>query len=831
MNTLITLAEAWWPLYAVHMIEVSLFILLVWAVDRSLTLETRLRYALYLLALAKVFVPPVLAIPIPAFLILSTNVAVDDPFYSGVVSDANSFSTVAVTTLPPAFYLFCLWILSVLVWAGVALWKNAAFHRMLKSAIPVELAPEIASLNGTRNLKVYSKSSLPSPTLVGLERPRLYLPSNWSSWSPDELRGVVRHELAHFERRDIYVLILQAVATALFCTNPLIWLLNRKLMYLRELRCDEAVLRETYLTPAEYGRLLLDFVDRRPAPSALTLYLIERETTLKARFEHLLSYKEGEMKRSKWQLVIVLIVGLMVVPFSIRKAYTQNDGGTQVSKSAADGKKAEITPHREVKAVSGHVDSNDVLPIVYDTKEVDVKPHPVQIFGPDYPEEALNSKIDGEVHLKFIVNVDSSVSDVTVLKGPEIFLKAATDAALQWRFRPAMHRGKVVPAWMIMPIGFSLTADLDGKALHAKATKHSSAELPEPQAAPAEFNNGSSDKIYEFWSVDERSVVTHSVEPVYPDAAQKAGLTGSVFMKFKVNVDGSVSHINVMKGKAIFHEAAINAISQYRFHPAKHEGELVPVWMTIPIRFKLSNPNAVPPPDSSDAGADKVLPFWDVDVKPVNLNSHAVRPNYPDSAKEAGLTGNVFLKFKINVDGSVSDVQVMKGDEVFRQSAIGAVRQFRFNPAELDGKPVPVWMTQRIAFALPENQDEAATDSSGIDGNEVFEISEVHVMPVHLNPNDVRPDYPGVARKAGLTGRVKLKFKVNVNGSVSDVHVLEGDEIFRNPAIDAVTQFRYKPAERDGNTVPVWITLPFKFVLPEEQEDAVPETVEPGVGD
>ncbi len=120
MNTLITLAEAWWPLYATHMIEVSLFILLVWAVDRWLTLETRLRYALYLLALAKVFVPPVLAIPIPAFLVFSTNVAVDNPVYSGVASEAIAVSPAAVSTLSAAFYLFCLWILSVLVWTGVA---------------------------------------------------------------------------------------------------------------------------------------------------------------------------------------------------------------------------------------------------------------------------------------------------------------------------------------------------------------------------------------------------------------------------------------------------------------------------------------------------------------------------------------------------------------------------------------------------------------------------------------------------------------------------------------------------------------------------------------
>ncbi len=722
MNTLINLAEAWWPLYAVHMIEVSLFILLVWAVDRWLTLETRLRYALYLLALAKVLVPPVFAIPIPEFLVFSTNVTVDAPVYSGVVSEAIAVSPAQVPTLPPAFYLFCLWTLSVLVWAGVAVWKNAAFRRTLKSAAPVvDLAPKIASLNAPGNLNVFSKPTLPSPILVGLVRPRLYLPSKWSSWSPDELRGVVRHELVHYERRDIYVLILQAVATALFCANPLIWLLNRRLIYIRELRCDEAVLSETDLTPAEYGRLLLGFVDRRPAPSALTLYLIERETTLKARFEHLLNYKEGEMKRSKWQLAIPILILLMIAPFSIREAYTQNDGGTQVSKSAADGKKAEITPHREVKAVSGHVDSNDVLPIVYDTKEVDVKPHPVQIFGPDYPEEALNSKIDGEVYLKFIVNVDSSVSEVTVLKGPEIFHKAATDAALQWRFRPAKHRGEVVPAWIIMPIGFSLTADPDGKALHAKATKHSSAELPEPQAAPAESNNGSSDKIYEFWSVDERPVVTHSVEPVYPDAAQKPGLTGSVFLKFKVNVHGMVSDVRVLKvsvhgpvsnggprGNA-FRQPAIDALSQYRFKPAEHEGRPVPVWMTHRIKFQLPKQKAVPSPDKSDIGGDKVFEFWSVDEKPVL--THSVPPIYPDLALRAGLKGNVFLRLKVNADGTVSDIKVLKGQAIFRKPATDALSQFRFKPAELGGKPVPVWMALRLVFRPPARQVAPTPDS------------------------------------------------------------------------------------------------------------------------
>ena len=301
MDALIRLAETWWPLYAVHFAEVSLFILLVWIVDRWMTLDTRLRYVLYLLALAKMFVPPFYAIPMPEFLTVSDDVPIG-PVYAGVFSEAEIVAPVQVAPLPLAFYLFCLWTISVVVWAGVTLWKNAAFHRVLSLAVPVDLTRKVGSLSEARDLKVYAKASLRSPLLVGILKPRLYLPSHWSSWSPEELRGVVAHELAHRDNRDIWVLIFQAIATALFCVNPLVWLLNRRLTFLRELRCDEAVLRETNLTPAEYGRLLFGFVDKRPALSAL--YFNERGTALKKRLEHVLNFKEDNVKRAKWQLAI-----------------------------------------------------------------------------------------------------------------------------------------------------------------------------------------------------------------------------------------------------------------------------------------------------------------------------------------------------------------------------------------------------------------------------------------------------------------------------------------------------------------------------------------------
>ena len=703
MNTLIHLAETWWPLYAVHMVEVSLFILLVWAVDRWLTLETRLRYALYLLALAKVFVPPVLAIPIPAFLVSPATVALDEPVYSGVVSGAVAVSPEPVTTFPPAFYLFCLWTLSVLVWTGVALWKNAAFRRTLRSANPVDLASEVPSLNAPRNLEVFSKTDLPSPILVGLMRPRLFLPRKWSSWTSEELRGVVRHELAHFERRDIHVLVFQAVATALFGANPLIWLLNRRLIYLRELRCDEAVLRETRLTPAEYGRLLLGLVDRRTAPRALTVFFTDRGTTLKKRLEHVLRFKEGRIKRSKRQLAVLILVGLAIVPLSIREAYTQMDSEPQSSISAVHGKTADPEKHQTAESSPGVVDSTEVVSVVYDIEEVDEKPHPVQIFAPNYPEDALHSKIDGVVLLKFIVNVDGSVSDVTALKGPEVFHKAAIEAALLWRFRPAKLRGKVVPAWSTMPIGFSRKTEEKARSI-------------DPVYAKLE-------KGFEFGAVvDVKPIIIQFVPPVYPDVAQKAAPEVNVFLKFRVNVDGLVSDVRVLgvrvKGPEreswqtddTFRRPAIDAISKYRFIPARHEGKAVPVWMTHQISFKLPEHGAAQSIEKSDPGGERVYEFWDVDVKPVVM--HAVAPAYPDQALKAGLSGNVFLKFKVNVDGSVSDVRNLRGQVIFVKPAIDAISQFRFKPAQRKGKPVAVWMAQRIAFALPENQDETVSDTS-----------------------------------------------------------------------------------------------------------------------
>ena len=780
MDVLIRLAEAWWPLYAVHFVEVSLFILVIWTVDRWMTLDTRLRYVLYLLALVKVFVPPFYAIPLPEFLTFLYYAPPDGvsigPAYAGVVSGDEVVAPVQVAPLPLAFYLFCLWTISVLVWAGVMLWKNAAFHRALSLAMPVDLAREVGSLDRARDMKVYAKASLRSPLLVGIVKSRLYLPTRWSSWSPEELRGVVAHELAHRDNRDIWVLIFQAIATALFCVNPLIWLLNRRLTFLRELRCDEAVLRETNLTPAEYGRLLFGFVDRRPALSAL--YFNERGTALKKRLEHVLNFTEDNVKRSKWQLAIPILIGLAIVPFSIREAYTQS---------------------------SPDADSSKVLEFFM----VEVKPKVLHSVKFVHPEEAIRDSLEGKVFLKFIVNVDGSVSDVRVLRGPEVFHQAAIDAISQYRFKPAEHNGKPVAVWMTQPVMF---------------------QLPKQQTTPPASGDADSSKVLAFYMVEVKPKVLHAVKPVHPEEAIRDSLEGKVFLKFIVNVDGSVSDVRVLKGPEIFRQAAIDAALQFQFKPAEHNGKPVAVWMTQPISFRLPKQQSTPPA-SGDADSSKVLEFFMVEVKPKVL--HSVKFVHPEEAIRDSLEGKVFLKFIVNVDGSVSDVRVLRGPEVFHQAAIDAISQYRFKPAEHNGKPVAVWMTQPVNFQLPKQQTRQAPRSSRYVpptasgqislkknfSSEVRPIFKVEVKPKLLH--EVLPVYPKEALENKVEGRVPLRYVVNVDSSVSGVKVLKSSgtidrKDFQQAAIDAVSQFRYKPAEHNGKPVAVWIIRMIRFRLPKE---------------
>ena len=77
-----------------------------------------------------------------------------------------------------------------------------------------------------------------------------------------------------------------------------------------------------------------------------------------------------------------------------------------------------------------------------------------------------------------------------------------------------------------------------------------------------------------------------------------------------------------------------------------------------------------------------------------------VKPEYPQSAQDARITGVVTIEATVGVDGTITDAQVLKGVTELDDAALAAVRQWRFEPAWLNGEPVPVIIVLNINFTL-----------------------------------------------------------------------------------------------------------------------------------
>ena len=69
---------------------------------------------------------------------------------------------------------------------------------------------------------------------------------------------------------------------------------------------------------------------------------------------------------------------------------------------------------------------------------------------------------------------------------------------------------------------------------------------------------------------------------------------------------------------------------------------------------------------------------------------HRVEPIFPTLARQASREGRVELHALIGTDGAVRSLQVIEGDPLFYPSALDAVRQWRYKPTFLNGRPVEV---------------------------------------------------------------------------------------------------------------------------------------------
>jgi protein TonB len=82
---------------------------------------------------------------------------------------------------------------------------------------------------------------------------------------------------------------------------------------------------------------------------------------------------------------------------------------------------------------------------------------------------------------------------------------------------------------------------------------------------------------------------------------------------------------------------------------------------------------------------------------------HRVEPIFPTLARQTGRAGHVELQAIIGTEGSVRSLQFLSGDALFYQSALEAVRQWRYKPTVLNGVPVEVDTHITVIYSLNHN--------------------------------------------------------------------------------------------------------------------------------
>ena len=361
MSLLVPTLNAWGAAFvgfALPMLaQSSIVIVFLLALDLALRRKARatVRYAVCLLALVKLVLPPTLALPTGVAYWLAEQTIVkpfdqsfpasspDVRFAPEAVTDNPSLSPTPVslpklprTSLVEAPVSPALsWQADVLiVWlavgAALAVWvfrRGRLVSRLIRKSIEapeplLELAePCREQLRIRRSVPVRCSPDIGSPAIAGLWRPMILIPSCLAeNLRESEMRSVLLHELAHVKRGDLWVNHAQILLQLVYWYNPLVWLANARIRRLREQAVDEMTLVELGGEAESYPETLLRVAKmeiRRIATPAGVVGIIGSGRALTVRISSILNRPLPTTATvGITGLLAVVLLGLMALPMA-----------------------------------------------------------------------------------------------------------------------------------------------------------------------------------------------------------------------------------------------------------------------------------------------------------------------------------------------------------------------------------------------------------------------------------------------------------------------------------------------------------------------------------
>ncbi len=212
---------------------------------------------------------------------------------------------------------------------------------------------------------IYLADHINSPFVMGVMRPKIYLPSTLSE---QEQRYTILHEQTHIRRLDHMVKILAFAGLAVHWFNPLVWAAFILFGNDMEMSCDESVMKQMDTDiRGDYSALLLGLATGRKVTMGVPLAFCEGD--VKGRIKNVMNYK----KPAFWVVIVTLITVIIVVTGLLANPHT-NKASMQWAKklSVRDVEKIELivmpSSENEKNRLLDDVEFDDIIALINESR-------------------------------------------------------------------------------------------------------------------------------------------------------------------------------------------------------------------------------------------------------------------------------------------------------------------------------------------------------------------------------------------------------------------------------------------------------------------------------
>jgi TonB family protein len=712
-----------------------------------------------------------------------------------------------------------------------------------------------------RAVRLMHSALVQAPTVIGWLRPVVLVPASClTGLSTMQIEAILAHELAHIRRHDYLVSVLQSVIETLLFYHPAVWWVSRQVRRERECCCDEMAVAVGGDRLA-YARALSVLEERRACMPELVLGANGGVLTMRIR--RLLGCG-GASISSQLAAGMVLAIFLMAAgsyvvtaaraevnalsraaraasPMELEAATPLNTlialpkvrqfrltepvlmAQAEAPAAAPDAPPAPVAPNPlKRRLVTSFVTQRLSVSVAPDGPAGNPGPLPGMIVStrPVYPPDAKAAGIQGLVSLIAAITTTGTVGNVTVVSGSQELRQSAIDAVKQWKYEPRLQNGE--------PVEWMATIDLNYT-------------LPDtrPVVGPVPPADEAGAGVKQFGGDVAAPMIISQPSPDYTEQARKDNVQGVVLVGLVVDEHGLPQHVKLLRGLGDgLDEKAVETAKKYVFKPGTENGKPAAVYVNVEVKFELA-----------------VIKFQIPGV-PVRISAgvmagnliYKADPVYPAIAKAAHVQGAVILHAIISKDGTVERLDVISGNGMLVNAARDAVSRWTYKPYLLNGEPTEVETSITTNFSLADSIAQGTTNQTmftqveqrykellALEGTaqgaanraQLAQAEQEYREFLALEPKQIggdvtgpipiyepEPVYSAEAKKAKFMGIVTVGIIVDKNGMPQNVHVTRGVGMgLDEKAVEAVKQYKFKPAMENGKPVAVYMNIEVNFEI------------------